>query len=78
VYGYGVVDLVAALTADVSPLQAAGPSGSPSPTPTNAAAAPAPPSAGNPTILLVALAALLGIIIAVLFLWWNSRSNRTR
>jgi type VII secretion-associated serine protease mycosin len=78
VYGYGVIDLVAALTADVPPLEGAA-SASASPSRTAIGAAPAPSSPhGQLTTLLIILAVLLvlTLVITALFLRWHLRRGR--
>jgi hypothetical protein len=65
-YGYGVLDLVAALTANVPPLQTATPNADPSPSATDSVAAPpTDPSGGSTGTLLLALSVLLVIALAV-------------
>ncbi|MEE6259621.1 type VII secretion-associated serine protease mycosin [Plantactinospora sonchi] len=82
-YGYGVLDIVAALTADVPPLEGdAQPTGAATPEQTrSSSAAPDGGSAGNvlTTIALVGCAAvvLFGLLIAFLIVMLVRRKKRT-
>jgi type VII secretion-associated serine protease mycosin len=82
-YGYGVLNLVAALTANVPPAgqvndtASATPSGSPS---TTAAAAPAPGpnSSSNSSTTVLALVVLAALVVAGILAWlYARRRNRT-
>ncbi|WP_407676313.1 type VII secretion-associated serine protease mycosin [Plantactinospora alkalitolerans] len=84
-YGYGVVDLVAALTADVPPLEGgAGPSTAATPSPTSngpdSNAAPDPDDKSNvgSTVLVIALTALVavGLLVTLLVLLLVRRRRR--
>lgn len=79
-YGYGVLDLVAALTADVPPLAGASASTGPSPRPTavDVTALPEPKEAGSKaTIVLVTVGVLvvIGIVITLLVLRSRRRNS---
>ncbi|MEV0397724.1 type VII secretion-associated serine protease mycosin [Polymorphospora rubra] len=79
-YGYGVLDLVAALTADVPPLGAsADPSVGPSPGPSGSSAAGQPPGGGSsggwrPGVFVLGAVAAVGLVGAALFV--NRRRRR--
>ncbi|MEV0610558.1 type VII secretion-associated serine protease mycosin [Polymorphospora rubra] len=79
-YGYGVLDLVAALTADVPPLGAsADPSVGPSPGPSGSSAAGQPPGNGSsggwrPGVFVLGAVAAVGLVGAALFV--NRRRRR--
>jgi type VII secretion-associated serine protease mycosin len=70
-YGYGVLNLVAALTADLPPPSEAAPSE------TAAAAAPRKPDGGAPVVGLVALG-VVGVVIAGFVLHVRARRHRVR
>nr|WP_225946532.1 type VII secretion-associated serine protease mycosin [Plantactinospora soyae] len=84
-YGYGVVNLVAALTADVPPLEgAASPSATANPTPSQADgnAAPNPENRSNTasTVLIVVLVAfvVLGLLVTLLVVLLLRRRQQQR
>jgi hypothetical protein len=81
VYGYGVIDPMAALTADVPPLTSPTPEASPSPLSSpstqSAEALPGNPGTGIPLKLLaVSLGALIVIVIIVVAVVLSARRRR--
>jgi type VII secretion-associated serine protease mycosin len=77
-YGYGVLDLVAALTADVPPLEAATPSADPRPTATRTVAAPQADTGNDGSNGLLLATGIVVVVVVVGLLVVLTRRRRDR